>query len=159
MNISFNDLLDRAEQPMYQAILAFIGVVTIILGGELLAAFGLSVSERFAWVVATAFLLVFALFNSVSSLASKDLGAFMWQSIVSFAALAAVSGLLAYLVSGLSITNAGSYRWLYGVMSFGYLVFLAIMTTIRRLYKFFEEDEKRTTDGKGSTQRRGRPRR
>jgi hypothetical protein len=52
-----------------------------------------------------------------------------------------VSGLQAYFFSSISIANAGSYMWIYVVVTFGYLVFLSLMTMLKKVVAFAEKEE------------------
>ena len=63
------------------------------------------------------------------------------RSIYSFMGLALGSGLTAYLFSSLTISEAGSYRWIYVVLTVGYLVFLSIVTFMRRIVEFAQKEE------------------
>jgi hypothetical protein len=63
------------------------------------------------------------------------------RSIYSFAGLAAASGLLAWGLSGLSISEAGSYKWIYFVVTFGYLVFLSMIAFMKQIVEFAQKEE------------------
>jgi hypothetical protein len=87
---------------------------------------GAWIPERMAWILAASFLLLFGLFNALVLLSTGNLGKYWSQSVFSYAAFALLGGLLAMLVSGISLPNAGSFRWIYLVISFSYLIFLSI---------------------------------
>lgn len=95
----------------------------------------------FPWLVATSFLLFFAMFNSVLSLASEDSNKYWTWSLFSYIGLALVSGGLAYLFSSTSINDARSYKWIYVVLTFGYLVFLSMVGFMRRVVDFAQREE------------------
>lgn len=141
--------MDRSESiftkrfpPIYQALLAFAGVVVFSLVAKLVQMTGLlPVPQRFPWMSAAAFMLLFALFNSVFSLSSPNMMKYWGRSIYSFAALGLASGLFAWLLSSLTISEAGSYPWIYVVVSFGYLVFLSLMAFLRRVVDFAQREE------------------
>ena len=63
------------------------------------------------------------------------------RSIYCYMGLAAVSGLFAYLTSSLSINEAGSYKWIFFVLTIGYLVFLSIMSLMRKVVEFAQKEE------------------
>ncbi len=48
---------------------------------------------------------------------------------------------MAYLFSSLSLNEAGSYRWIFTVLSFGYLVFLSILGFVKRIVEFAEKED------------------
>lgn len=142
MTNTTTSLFDRAYNPMVQAgIVLGAGLITM-LGAKMLNLTGwIEVGDRFPWLTAASFMLFFALFNSVFSLSSPNLNQYWGRSMFSFGALALASGLMAYLFSSIPIQEAGSYRWIYMVLTFGYLVFLSIMGFMKRIVEFAEREE------------------
>ncbi len=137
-----SSIYDKGYDPIMQAglVLALILGVTIL--GKLINAIGImTISDQFPWTTATSFLLFFAIFNSVISLASKDLNQYWGRSMLSFAVLAAVSAGVAYFFSALSIEEIGPYKWIYFVLTFGYLVFLSILGFMKRIVDFAERED------------------
>lgn len=135
-------VFERAYDPLSQALVIFAAVLVMNLGAKLVQLTGLGhFSERFPWMVATAFLLFFAMLNSVFSLSTKSMMRYWGRSVYCFMGLAAASGLLAWLFSSLPIGDAGSYRWIYVVVTVGYLVFLSIVTFMRNIVDFAQREE------------------
>ena len=133
---------DKAYNPVYQALASLAGVISIILLSKMANAIGLvEIPDRFPWLTAASFILLFSLFNSVFSLATDNMVKYWGRSIYSFLGLAAGSGIVAYLFSHIPISEAGSYRWIYFVLFIGYLVFLSMMATIRRIVEFAQKEE------------------
>lgn len=81
------------------------------------------------------------MFNSIYSLSAKDTGKYWSRSMIGFAGLAIFSGLLAWLFSQVSIGDARSYKWIYFVLTFGYLVFLSMMAFMKRVVEFAQKEE------------------
>lgn len=128
--------------PIFQAILMFAGGLVVTIVAKVVGAAGITeVGERFPWLSAASFMLMFAIFNSISSLAITENSQYWGRAIMSFMGLAAASGFLAYLFSGLSIWEAGSYSWIYVVLSIGYLIFLGIMSFIKSVVAFAQKEE------------------
>lgn len=141
-NNSQGSIFDRAVDPIYQALLCLGAGLVMMLVGKFLNFIGVtSVSDRFPWLTSAAFILFFALFNSVYSLSAKSTTKYWGRSIYSFLGLAVVSGLMAYLFSSIPINEAGSYRWIYFVLTLGYLVFLTIVTLMRTIVEFAQREE------------------
>lgn len=137
-----SSIYDKAYNPILQAGLVLGMIVGVIIIGKLVNLIGIMrVSDQFPWTTATSFLLFFAIFNSVISLASKDLNKYWGRSMLSFAILAGVSALVAYFFSSLSIDEIGPYKWIYFVLSFGYLVFLSILGFMKRIVDFAERED------------------
>lgn len=142
MSTNNQSLFEKSVDPILQAGVALGGVLLFIVLSKLINAIGLlDVPVRFPWMAAAAFLLLFALFNSVFSLSSENMMKYWGRSVYSFLGLAAGAGLLAYLFSSLSISEAGSYKWIYVVVSFGYLVFLSMMAFMRQVVEFAQKEE------------------
>lgn len=83
------------------------------------------------WTVASAMLLFFALANSVLAFSVKDGNKYWLYSMMSYAVLFITVSSLAYLVSGVGMDEAGSFRWIFLVFTFGYLILLSIVNLIR----------------------------
>lgn len=133
---------DRAYNPILQAVAVYIGVLVMIAGGAIVKLTGLiSVSPRFPWMCAAAFMLLFAMFNSIFALATDDIGKYWGRSIYSFLGLAVLAGFTAYLTSSLSIRQAGSFQWIYIVVTIGYLIFLGLVSLLRNIVDFAQKEE------------------
>jgi len=118
-------IFETKIDPLYQAGGALAASFIFMLFG---AAIGAGTEEvvtnTWPWLCATSFLLFFAVFNAIMSATTKNLMKYWGRSIYSFVGLAVLSGLLAWGLSGLSIGEAGSYKWMFFVVGFVYLVFL-----------------------------------
>jgi hypothetical protein len=143
-------LFERRFDPIQQAAVCLGGVLIANLlglgfqaaggGGE--AAEGLADGgNRFPWLAVTAFMLFFAIFNAVFSVASKELFKYWSRSIYAYMGLAGLGGLIAWGLSGLSIWEAGSYSWMYIVVTVGYLVFISMITMMRKVVEFAQREE------------------
>jgi hypothetical protein len=132
----------KAYNPVLQATVVFGAALTVIIVSKIIQQTGLvEVGDRFPWLTAASFMLFFAVFNSIFSLSSKNLNHYWGRSIFCFGGLALANGLIAYLFSSLSINEAGSYRWIYVVVTFGYLVFLSMMGFMKRIVEFAQREE------------------
>lgn len=142
MSTTNTSIFERATNPIFMAILVYLAGVVIMLGGKLIGFIGLlPVPQKFPWLTAAAFMLFFAMFNSIYALSTKNMMKYWARSIYSYLGLAILSGLTAYFVSSMPINDAGSFRWIYVVLTIGYLVFLAIMTSVRRIVEFAMKEE------------------
>ena len=141
-NSSQNSLLARNINPALQAAIV-LGVILLVQGvGYIFKITAIpDMDPLFPWLVATSFLLVFAMFNSVLSLSSDDSNKYWTWSLFSYIGLAFISGGLAYLFSQVSIHDARSYKWIYVVLTFGYLVFLSMVGFMRRVVEFAQREE------------------
>ncbi len=137
-----SSIFEKAHHPYMQAIAILGAIVVFILGAKLVKWAGiLEVSATFPWMTVASFLLFFALFNVIFSLAAKDINKYWTQSIMSFVGLVFVAGAFAYMTSSISINEAGSYKWIFMVVTFGYLVFISIMGMMKTIVQFAEREE------------------
>lgn len=135
-------LFARAYNPVLQAAVIFGATLLVILVAKFVDLAGIAeVGQRFPWLSAASFMLFYAIFNSIFSLSSGKPNQYFSRSIFSFMGLAAANGLIAWLFSSLSIDEAGSYRWIYVVVTFGYLVFMSIMGFMKRIVEFAQREE------------------
>lgn len=95
------------------------------------------------WTVSASFALLYGVGNSVLSLGAIDQNRYWTRSILGYALVVAIGGCMAYLFSGLSIFEAKSYRWIYIVFTFGYLLFLSIVRIMRRIMEMVEKQDRR----------------
>lgn len=93
------------------------------------------------WTIAATFILFFAIFNALFSLSTKNLDKYWTHSMICYAGLALITGSLAYLLSSIPLDEAGSYRWIFIVLTMGYLIFLSIMTVMRKIVEFAQKEE------------------
>ena len=134
--------LDRAYDPLYQALAGFAAAILINACAGLVDAAGfIQPGIRFPWMTAASMMLCFAVFNSVSSLVSANMVKYWGRSVYAFMGLAASNGLMAWAISGLTIAQAGSYRWIYVVVTIGYLMFLGMMAFMRSIVEFAQREE------------------
>ncbi|MBB4077828.1 MFS family permease [Lewinella aquimaris] len=132
----------RRVDPVLQAgvilgIVLVVDVFSLIISGTNTV----GVSNRFPWLCAASFMLFFALFNAVLSASAPNTARYWGRSLYSFMGLALGAGLLAWAFSGLTISEAGSYRWIYLVVTVGYLVFLGMISLIKNVVNFAQREE------------------
>jgi cation transporter-like permease len=124
-----------------------VGVVLAIIVIFNLFAIGFKSIDLFTdpgnpWLITTSFVLFYALVNSVLSIASDNQNRYWLHSIISYVILLVVGCLIAYLFSGLSIDEAGSYRWILLIFSISYTLFLAIVRTMKRIVKIAQKQDR-----------------
>lgn len=142
---SSKPLADRiSRQPAFQAIIIFVfGIILSLLDqGSNASGVGES-TQNTPWILMTACILFYALCSSILSLKASDANRYWRDAILSFVGLMIGSGLIAMWISGQSIDEAGSFRWLFVVLSIGYLVFLSIVRLMKRIVDIaIKQDDK-----------------
>jgi hypothetical protein len=135
--------------PFRQAMLTF-GLFLIFLLCYKLFFESTAVGEysRFPWILAASFLLIFGVFNALVFLMVPHVGKYWSQSIFSYAAFALLGGFTAMFVSGLPLAEAGSFRWIYLVITFSYLIFLSIGGFMKAIVRIAQKADTRNFDNK-----------
>lgn len=132
----------RIDNPITQAVVVLAGAIVLMVGGWLLAVMHIfSGDPLFAWSIATAFMLLFALLNSLMSLRADSFTKYWGRSMYSYLGLALCTGLAAWLFSGIPLREAGTYRWIYIVVTVGFLVFLSMVNLMKKIVRFAEREE------------------
>jgi hypothetical protein len=135
--------------PFYQAgIVLVLAIIFMSISSLIPPTPYSSISEIQPWIIMCGMILFYAVGNSVLSLVSDDFKMYWLHSIISFALLLVIGGLIAYLFSGVSINDAGSVRWIYIVFTFGYLVFLSIVNLIKFLILMAQRSDDRFSEDK-----------
>ncbi|MFN0173728.1 MAG: hypothetical protein ACKVU0_03685 [Saprospiraceae bacterium] len=137
--IKFFDKLDR---PPIQAVAVFASTLVIMGIGWLLTVSGIfPLDQLFAWSIGSALLLFFAMMNSILSLRASSFVKYWGASIYSYLALALCTSLAAWGFSGIPLREAGSYRWIYIVVTVGFIVFLSMVNFMKIIVRFAEKEE------------------
>ncbi len=137
-----DSIFQKALNPFVQAAITLGLSLFMLLSSKLVNLTGIvAISERFPWTTAATFILFFAIFNSVFSLTATDTRKYWGRSMYAFLGVVLISGGLAYLFSSITLNDAGSYRWIFFVLSFGYLVFISIMVMARKIVEFAQREE------------------
>lgn len=139
MNVSIEK---RLNSPLVQA-LAVLLLATILMTFSWLFSYfqPKNADPLFCWSIGAAFMLFFAMMNSVVSLRADSFMKYWQTSMYSYMLLALGTGLVAWGLSGIPINEAGSYRWIYLVISVGFIVFLTMANFLKTIVKFAEQEE------------------
>lgn len=135
-------IFTKQIHPFKQLGFALVFTAVVMLIGKLLMTSGSMVSNLvFYWEVCLAAILSYSLFNCIFSITYKNRGQYFSMSILSFALLAIGSGLMAHFLSGISIDEAGSIRWLLVVFTFTYFVFISIVNMMKFIMDFAQKQD------------------
>ncbi len=135
-----------------------------MIGGILLAAILLAAvagaadtpfGPEYPYILSTAFMMCFAIFNSMFSLSTNNLNRYWTNSMLCYIILMVGSALVSYLVSGISPMETG-YKLVYMALTIGYVVFMGIAGVMKRLMGFFDREQERKLAGKDRRRRRKR---
>jgi len=141
---SDKSIFEYEISPFLQAGVVLACILVFILATVAFGSLGIAeVDEGTPWLVACSMTFFFAIGNSVLSLAADDQNTYWWQSILSFVLLALLGGSMAYLFSGLTVGEVDSYKWLYVVFTFGHILFLAIVRSMKKIVNIAKKQDSR----------------
>lgn len=125
-----------------QALFVF-AIAFLIMGiGWGMVTAGLFTLDRlFAWSIGAALMLFFAIANSLLSLRATSFVKYWGASIYSYLALAFGTIMTAWAFSGIPLREAGSYRWIYIVVTVGFIVFLSMVNFMKIIVAYAEKEE------------------
>ena len=136
-----NSILERKVHPLKQAV----GITALVV--FFLVILKLAQSEdsnpRIFWEIAASGLLFYAIMNSVLSIAHDDQNFYWLYSIIGYAGLLVSCGGLAFLFSGISIDQAGSFRWIFLMFSMAYIILLSIVRTMKKIIVIAQREDAR----------------
>jgi len=132
----------KIDSPIAQALLVLGGALVLMVCGWLLTVSKIYPVDRlYAWSIAAAFMLLFAMLNSLMSLRADSFTKYWGTSMYTYLGLALCTGLAAWLFSGIPLRDAGTYRWIYLVVTVGFLVFLSMVNFMKRIVQFAEKED------------------
>ncbi len=138
-----SSLFNRNISPFIQAGFVFALILVFLLLGKLGELIGMGSDETYGWLVSCSMLLFFALFNAVLSISATNRNTYWLHSVLAYVGLAALGGCVAWLYDGLTMNEAGAIKWLYFVITFGWLLFLSIVRAMKRVVNLAIKQDKR----------------
>lgn len=147
MNKSSNKqtaLLDLNISPYIQAIVMLVLMLLADLiskgsGGES----DILKMSKSIWTNCIAVVLLFSFGNSILALGTKNMLTYVRDSIFSFIGLCMIGILFSQYLSGLSMDESGSFRWLFIVLGMGYMIFLGIVSTMKFIVSLAKKQDSR----------------
>jgi hypothetical protein len=135
---------ERFFRPVTQVIvIASLGLLLMLVARGFKSMDAEGFDNQLFWVIAGMMLLLYAIFNSVISLTSKNTNQYWTLSIGLYFGLMLVISLFAGFFSGISIGNTGSFPWIFQVLTFGYLLFLCIIRFMRKIVHLAQQEDNR----------------
>lgn len=133
---------DKPFDPVRLLIYVFGGYLVLALGFKLFELANLTEpSIKFPYMVGAAFLFIFAMFGSLFVVKAKNVSKYLGRVIYCYLGLAAATILVSWLLTGKSIGEVGSFKWIYMVITVGQMIFLGIMFFARQIIEYAEKEE------------------
>lgn len=136
------DSFSRIYNPFYQSGFVVCLVVFSMFVLKLLnVSHTAEINPSVYWVIGGAGLLFFGIFNSVISLQDGDMNVYWYKSFAAYAALLGITWLASQFLSGMSIDEAGTFKWIFFILTFAYLLFLSLMRAMRKVVSMAQEED------------------
>ena len=137
------DWFQKLRRPYIQAAVGIGIVLFFVIFGALFSLAGGELSERWGYQAAATGMLLYGVGNALLSLSADNVNRYWLISMACYVALVGVAVLIAWGYSGHWLTDdaAGSYKWIFIVLTFGYLVLLSIVSMMRNIVNFAEREE------------------
>ena len=133
---------EKSYNPILQGVVILGFAVLIMLLAKIIQWTGIAnISGQAFWIIAGTSILLFALSNSILSLSSKDMDNYWVRSIPTYAAVMIMSSSFAYLFSAMTMQEAGTFKWIFMVLTFGYLLFLSMMRFMRKIVDIAQQED------------------
>lgn len=140
--IASSRLIDIFEKPKHQAALSATLIVVLSLVDFILPhSTTLLEPNSGTWIVATAMVLCYVILNAIVALRIINVIPYWSQSVMFYLALLAFSYGWSYMLSGKTIDEVGSFRWLWFVLTLVYMVFFTIARSMKRIIDIANRQE------------------
>ena len=135
---------NKEVSPYRQALVASV-LQLIVLGITRMLMSGGQMNETptLFWEIAFTIMMTYMLFSAMLSFPYKKRGEYFYKSIIGYVVVAFSGGFLADWLSGISMDEAGSFRWLYLLLTFCYLVFLSIANAMWKIIEMAKKQDSR----------------
>lgn len=137
-----NSFYDRPFDPLRLFFIVGGGFIILALGAKMLEWTNMmEPSVKFPYMAGAASLFIFAMFGSLFIVKAKNVPKYLGRAIYSYLGLAATTILFSWLLTATSIGNVGTFKWIYMVLTIGFMIFLGIMVFVRKIVEFAEKEE------------------
>ncbi len=141
-----NSLFSRAINPLKQlgVIFAFFCVCVLIVF-ILITSGTIEAKPVLYWEAAFTCVMIYIIFSSALSFSYPNRTQYFGYAILSFVLLVVSTGVLASFISGqaIDIGGGGSFRWMYMMFTFSYLVLLTIVNSMSKILEYVKKQDAR----------------
>ena len=137
-------LIIMFSKPLYQALLVVAMTIVFSLFDKMMPHHTelLEINSG-TWIVGTAMILCYIILNAIVALRIEPIIPYWSKSVTFYIGTLVFVYAWSYLLSGKSIDEAGSFRWLWLVLTLVYMVFFAIARSMKRIVDYaLKQDEK-----------------
>ena len=131
----------KLKQPPYQAAIGLIFMLFFLAFGGVISVGKGEISSNWGYQSAATGLMLYGVGNALVSITAEDVSKYWISSFISYAVLGGIALLVGWGFSGIALNDAGSYRWIFIVLTFAYLVMLSIISMMRGIVRFAEREE------------------
>ncbi len=138
-----NKFTKIASNPFIQAFGVWLLYLIVMSISFILKVMGMDIEARSPWTLAIAFILLYMLYNVIIGLISDRMARYWLYSLMAFMLLMLLSAFTAGWVSGVGMDEAGTYRWLFFIFCPVYLLFIGMISAIKKIVELAKDDDNR----------------
>lgn len=139
--MKWNFLYPNEYNAYKHAILVLVLGVIMMLLSLIIKSTGVELEETFIWMIVAACSLLFAGSCSIYAAFNKNFNQFLLHAVVSYLSLVVVMCFLAYFISKIPISKAGTYYKILMVVTFCFLVLLSLVNAVRAIIEYAQKEE------------------
>ncbi|MEP7266414.1 MAG: hypothetical protein ABI844_02220 [Saprospiraceae bacterium] len=133
-----NKLVQRLANPLLQAV-----VIILLYLASIFVSKSIDSEQNMPWTLAIAYQLLYIVYSAIIGLINKPFKFYWIFAIIGFVGLMFINSFLAARFSGMSMDEAGTYRWIYFVLTPVFLLFIGMVTLIKKIVSLAEKDDRK----------------
>jgi hypothetical protein len=140
--VSDKSFFSKDLSPYKQAGMVLALMLFLMLFAYIFELVGISKKDEMTpWIVAIAMVMFYSLMNCILSLSTKDEVGYWLKSVLSFVVIIIVGVMVSWAISGLSIFDSKSLKWIFLVFTFVYLVLISILRFMKRIVRIAQKQD------------------
>jgi hypothetical protein len=142
-------IFDKQFKPYYQALFVLlIYIIILLIVGLLKYLDWITFTSIDYWKYATAVVLFFIMVNCVYCFPAKEKMIYYRDSILTYTLVLIVFSIASKFFSGMNISEAESYSWIWMVFSIIYIVLITIINLLRKIVEVAIKQDQNLTNEK-----------
>lgn len=133
---------DKPFNPVRLLLIIGAGYLIMAVGSKLLEwTHIIEPSVKFPYLAGGASLFIFAIFGSLFIVKAENVSKYLGRVIYCYLGLGATTILVSWLLTSKTIGEVGTFKWIYLVLTVGFMIFLGIMSFVRNIVEYAEKEE------------------
>ncbi len=131
----------KIDKPIFQAIVLVLSCLLLQMLAFLIYNNTSAEVALVPWIISGAFTLLYAFFSAIMLLKTRDINAYLIQSVAGYVIVLLLGGGLAYAFSLGVEGGFDSMRLIYSLITFSFFVFLTIVFFMRKIIEYAQRQD------------------